>query len=216
MLAREKVPVALGPQRTDTADVTTSGPPTAEANTMESLKGLFLIASPKLIDRNFFKSVILMVQHNDQGALGLVLNRPLEMTVKAAWEQVTDGPCEIEQPLYQGGPCDGPLMLLHGDRSFSDCPVLDGVYFSTHRDAIQQLVAENRPRVKCFVGYSGWAAGQLESEMEVGGWLTAPGTSDLIFLSEPHALWDAMQRVVSRRGYEGIDPRLIPDDPAMN
>src|SRR5437764_733950 len=102
---------------------------------MTSLQGQLLIASPKLLDPNFAQSVILMIQHNDEGALGLVLNRPLGMSVRSAWEQVSEIPCEIESPLLKGGPCEGPLMVVHTSAALSQVEVLPGVYFSTEKDA---------------------------------------------------------------------------------
>src|SRR5205814_2997514 len=84
---------------------------------MKSLQGQLLIASPKLFDPNFFRSVVLLVQHTENGALGLILNHPLEMTIANAWEQVSEMPCEATGVLHQGGPCDGPLMVLHTEAS---------------------------------------------------------------------------------------------------
>src|SRR5687767_11112387 len=97
---------------------------------MTSLQGQLLIASPKLVDPNFFHTVILLVQHNDEGALGLVLNRPLRTTVKEMWREVAeDEECEVEGPLHQGGPCEGALMVVHADAAEAEAQVTDGVYF---------------------------------------------------------------------------------------
>ena len=102
---------------------------------MKSLQGQLLIASPKLFDPNFFRSVILLVQHGENGALGLVLNRPLEMTIANAWEQVSEMPCEATGFLHQGGPCDGPLMVLHTDASIPEMPVIPEVRSSSGASA---------------------------------------------------------------------------------
>src|SRR5687768_5273835 len=91
---------------------------------MKSLQGQLLIASPKLFDPNFFRSVVLLVQHTDAGALGLVLNRPLEMTINDAWGQVSETPCDATGFLHQGGPCEGPLMVLHTDSALPELPVI--------------------------------------------------------------------------------------------
>ena len=74
---------------------------------MKSLQGHLLVASPKLVDPNFFHTVVLLVQHNQEGALGLVLNRPLQTTVQEMWQEVGESQCEVDQPLHQGGPCEG-------------------------------------------------------------------------------------------------------------
>src|SRR5215469_11256802 len=100
---------------------------------MDSLQGHFLIASPQLQDPNFFRSVVLLVQHNDQGALGVILNRPLDMTIQEAWPQVSEEPCNAEGPLHEGGPCRGPLMVLHTDEPLSQLKVCDGIYFNTDK-----------------------------------------------------------------------------------
>src|SRR4051795_298785 len=97
---------------------------------MKSLQGQLLIAAPKLRDPNFFRSVVLLVQHDEQGSLGLVLNRPLEVSIRAAWKQLSSTSCEIDGNLYQGGPCEGCLMALHTDVEASDMEVTEGVQFS--------------------------------------------------------------------------------------
>src|SRR4051812_22214559 len=97
---------------------------------MKSLQGQILVASPKLVDPNFFHTVVLMVQHNDEGALGLVLNRPLQTTVKEMWEQVDEGTkCGVEGALHQGGPCEGALMVVHGEETCAESEVTGGIYF---------------------------------------------------------------------------------------
>src|SRR5690348_8195431 len=98
---------------------------------MESLAGKLLIASSGLMDPNFVQTVILMVQHDENGALGLVLNRPLQTTVKEACEQALETECEVEGYLYQGGPCEGPLMVLSGVETAGQIQVTEGVHFTT-------------------------------------------------------------------------------------
>src|SRR3712207_1277597 len=110
---------------------------------MQSLQGQFLVAAPKLRDPNFFKAVVLIVQHNDDGALGLIVNRPLDVTIEKAWEQVSELPCQAEGHLHQGGPCPGPLMVVHTDEFVSQIPVASDIHFSTEKDAIEKLVTQN-------------------------------------------------------------------------
>src|SRR5437660_1340859 len=101
---------------------------------MKSLQGQLLLASSRLPDPNFARTVILMVRHGEEGALGLVLNRPLETTVHEACSEVLETPCAAEGFLYQGGPCEGPLMALHTNADASDMDVIEGVYFTTERE----------------------------------------------------------------------------------
>ncbi|HEV8608062.1 MAG TPA: YqgE/AlgH family protein [Tepidisphaeraceae bacterium] len=182
---------------------------------MKSLQGQLLIASPKLFDPNFFRSVVLLVQHTDAGALGLVLNRPLDMSIANAWEQVSDMPCEASGFLHQGGPCEGPLMVLHTDESIPEMPVIPEVFFTTDRDAIQQLVTQNQSKMKFFVGYAGWSPGQLESELEDGGWLITPAANKHIF-EEEEDLWPTLMKEISEAIYQNLNPKVIPIDPSMN
>ncbi len=189
---------------------------------MKSLQGQLLIASPKLFDPNFFRSVVLLVQHTDNGALGLVLNRPLEMTINDAWGQVSETPCEVSGFLHQGGPCEGPLMVLHTDSGIADVPelpVIPEVFFTTDRDAIQQLVtqnpAENHSKMKFFVGYAGWSPGQLESELEDGGWLMTPAANKHIFSGDDE-LWPTLMKEISEAIFSTLNPKVIPEDPSTN
>jgi putative transcriptional regulator len=188
---------------------------------MKSLQGHLLVASPKLVDPNFFHTVVLLVQHNQEGALGLVLNRPLQTTVQEMWQEVGESDCEIDQPLHQGGPCEGPLMVLHGTRSSAEIEVSDGVYFCTSRERIEALIEEGGDDlggngVKFFVGYSGWTAGQLEAELEEGSWLTLDANPQAIFQGDEH-LWSDLVRALSRATVTGmVDPKRIPDDPSVN
>jgi putative transcriptional regulator len=182
---------------------------------MKSLQGQLLIASPKLFDPNFFRSVILLVQHSDAGALGLVLNRPLEMTINDAWGQVSELPCEASGFLHQGGPCEGPLMVLHTDGTIPELPVIPEVFFTTDRDAIQHLVTQNHPQMKFFVGYAGWSPGQLETELEDGGWLLAPAINKHIFESDED-IWPTLMKEISDAIFASLNPKVIPEDPSLN
>src|SRR6478736_914238 len=104
------------------------------------LKGKVLIASPKLLDPNFAHAVVLIVQHDENGAMGLVINRPLETTVQEAWTQVSAVPYPNDSPLFFGGPCDGPLLVLHTDSSRGQMEVSQGIWLSSDADAVKNLV----------------------------------------------------------------------------
>ena len=183
---------------------------------LNNSQGLLLVASPKLTDPNFFRSVVLIIQHNDEGALGLVLNRPLETTISEAWEQVNDDQCSVEGVLHHGGPCEGPLMVVHTDRALSEVEVRPGLYFSTQRDAVERLVSLNNCPMRFFVGYAGWGPGQLEGEMEEGAWLTVQASGDEVF-GDSSELWRGVMEAVSRAAMEGlVKPQAMPEDPSLN
>jgi putative transcriptional regulator len=180
---------------------------------MTSTQGKLLIASPRLADPNFSRTVVLMVQHNQQGALGLVLNRPLELTVKDACRESLPEECDVSQLLHQGGPCQGPLMVVHANELSKDSDVLPGVYFTTERGKIETLLKKPASLARYFVGYSGWGPGQLEAEVEVESWLVVPADSGMIFEGKSN-LWS---KLMTRRM---LDPKAdlssIPDNPSMN
>lgn len=182
---------------------------------MPNLRGQLLIASPRLSDPNFIRTVVLMVQHGDEGALGLVLNRPLETTVADVCEKLIEGPCRADGPLLQGGPCEGPLMVLHAHQARSDLEVVSGVHFTTDREKIEWLLGNaEADEVRCFVGYAGWGAGQLEAELETGSWLCFAGQAQHVF-GPNDRLWSKL--TTSLVAGEGLlEPDDVPDDPSMN
>lgn len=182
---------------------------------MESLQGKLLLASSQLLDPNFARAVILMVQHGDEGALGLVLNRDLETTIQEACAQALELPCIIEGPLHQGGPCEGPLMVLSDQSSANEIEVLDDLYFTRDRQHIESLLLKDGAATKFFVGYAGWSPGQLEAEIEAGAWLSIPADKSHVFAIESgQALWSQiMSRLTLGRW---IDPGRIPEDPNLN
>lgn len=182
---------------------------------MQSLKGQFLIASASLNDTNFHQSVVLILQHDQNGALGVVINHLLEITVREACEQVLEVQCDVPGFLHKGGPCENLLMVLHDNNGLDpdDEPVIPGVHFSTDKETIEELVAEPSGNLKFVVGYSGWGAGQLEEELSTGSWLITTATIARIF--GPHeTLWNRLSSEANLRQW--VDPRQIPDDPSMN
>jgi putative transcriptional regulator len=182
---------------------------------MESLQGHLLVASPSLLDPNFARTIVLIVQHGDGGAMGLVLNRPLEMTIREACEQALEATCDSDDPLHLGGPCQGPLMVLHTIASEADLDVLPGLYFTVEKDKLERLLAgaAEAERVRWFVGHSGWSAGQLESELETGSWLTAPAELEQIFDPDMKLWFRLISKLTVGRW---IDPEQMPDDPSLN
>jgi putative transcriptional regulator len=180
---------------------------------MASTQGKFLLASPRLADPNFARTVVLMIQHNEEGALGLILNRPLEITVRQACEQSLGEECEVDEFLHQGGPCEGPLMVVHGNELEKDADVLPGVFFTTEKAKIEALLRQQIALARYFVGYAGWSAGQLEAEMEIESWIIADAVPAFIF-EEQTNLWMKLMR--GRVLRQWVDPSRIPDDPTVN
>jgi putative transcriptional regulator len=188
---------------------------------MESpLKGKVLIASESLLDPNFAHAVVLIVQHDENGAMGLIINRALETTVQEAWTQVSSVPYQNDDPLYQGGPCEGPLIVLHRNAEKGQMEVTDGIWLSTDADAVRAIVEEVVAPTKFFVGYAGWTSMQLETELTEGAWQVAEIDSSLL-MEPPQDLGEDLQEAARRALHGGglrpaIDPRLIPPDPSVN
>lgn len=191
---------------------------------MASLAGHFLVAGPTLVDPNFFRTVVLIVQHNDQGALGLVLNRPTTATVADVWAKLAgeEGEAESESAdgvelgvtgsIRHGGPCEGPLMVLHDEPAAGDLEIIPGLYFTTDRGKIEHLLQFHTSHALVFVGYSGWSAGQLESELASNSWLVAPAKATDPF--DPTVTWGRLATRALLSPY--VRPEQIPDDPSVN
>ena len=179
---------------------------------MPSRCGHLLIASGRLRDPNFFKAVVLLVRDEDDGALGVILNRPLEITVADACGDQVDVAADVTEPIHQGGPCEGPLTALHSNLSVEGDEVIKDVRFSMDKSAIEWLLANNDGPIKYFAGYSGWGKGQLDSEIAEGAWLLAPATTDHVF--EGKADWNKLTTWMSLG--RKIDIDRIPDDPRVN
>lgn len=185
---------------------------------MSSRQGQLLLATPSLEDPNFARTVTLIVEHTDDGALGLVLNRPTDITVLDALEQSeqADAACNHSGFLHQGGPCAGPLMVLHTREDKAGIAVGDGVYFSVDAEDVSWLLEHHDGPMRCFVGYAGWGAGQLEAETDVGSWIFARADAALVF-EAGEGQWLEILRVISPGEAALIaNPKLKPADPSLN
>ena len=161
---------------------------------LTTLRGKFLLAGGNLIEPNFARTVILVVRHDADGALGLVVNRPLGVTLDEACGEAVTAARGVAVPLFHGGPCSGPVMAVHGvaelaraeaasDEEEDSEPwseaVGPGVWFTTRTEALVELMGRVRESlsgddsavgVKFAAGYAGWGSGQLEAELAEGSW----------------------------------------------
>lgn len=183
---------------------------------MNSLRGHFLAASPHLQDPNFLHTVVLLIQHDAEGALGVVLNRPTDKTIQQLWEDVHEPPCDNQQRLHLGGPVSGPLMAIHTLVTLGELEVLPGLYFSTQKDHLEELVEHRDVQSRLFVGHSGWGGGQLESELREGAWLTMPATLEDVFY-DVTGLWRRVTGEITSRMMQAVlKIKHVPRDPSMN
>jgi putative transcriptional regulator len=180
---------------------------------MIDLQGRLLIASPRMMDPNFIRSVIYMVTHDEEGSMGLILNRPLDISLEEALATGFIDDITATGILYQGGPCDSPLMALHDDETHSQIAVKDGIHFSIGREDVAAVLREPGKIRRFFAGYAGWTAGQLQQEIDIGSWLYTTAAVEQIF-SDSLRQWQNWVTILT--GDLKIAPDSLPDDPLLN
>jgi len=181
-------------------------------STSGSLKGHFLISMPALLDPNFHQTVTVVCEHNEEGALGIVINRiHPELTCEAVFSELEmeSDPEAASLPIYIGGPVHvGQVFLLHGaplqwEASLQITPT---IAMSNSLDIVQAVARSQGPRSILFsLGCAGWGPGQLEHELKENAWLTTPALDEIVFDWPVEARW---QESVKRMG---IDPALLSD-----
>jgi putative transcriptional regulator len=180
---------------------------------VESLEGHLLVASPGLHDPNFRRAVVLVTEHTDEGAAGLVLNRPSPSPVAELVPQLEELVDDGEQ-VWLGGPVQPNAVLVLGefvDPDDAAVPLFGSLGFPALDEPEDVLPVTTRRRV--FAGYTGWGAGQLESELDRDDWIIEPAENDDAFTDEPAELW---ADVLRRKGgiYELVS--RMPEDPSVN
>lgn len=182
---------------------------------MESLRGKLLIASPSIVDPSFRRAVVLLAEHTEEGAMGVILNRVSEVTVG----EVVSGLGYVaadEDAVYVGGPVsdtavtvlaefDDPAraaLLIEADLGFVPAQADD-----------EQAVADAVRRSRVFAGHAGWGPGQLEEEMGEESWIVEDARRDDVFTEDPEGLWAALLR---RKGGEYTLISTMPVDPSLN
>ena len=171
------------------------------AETFKSLKGQLLLDGGKLRGSFFHRSVVLICQHDAEGAFGLVLNRATENKVGDAL--VADLPAKLkDQSLFLGGPVQPTaLSFLYTDSYLPQANVMPNMSLGHSLDSLVELGESYSPtqKLKIFAGYAGWSPGQLDDEMKREAWLTHPATVDLVFHAEPEKLW---QQLLHQKGWQ--------------
>ncbi len=170
---------------------------------MSYLEQQFLIAMPGMDDPNFSRGVTLLCQHNDEGALGITVNRPSEFVLQDLLSQVglkCAEPSLADLPVFDGGPVhrERGFVLHSGDRRYeSSMKVGPGIVITTSRDVLEDIAAGRGPQhFLVALGYAGWEAGQLESEMKENAWLHVMADSELIFDLPVEQRWEgAVERL---------------------
>ena len=160
---------------------------------MQTEAPCLLVANPILMDPNFLRSVVLLVEHNDDGAFGVVLNRPLPLTLA---QVCSDGEMPYAGPegalAWRGGPVEPQrgVLLVEGGLPESEDTVLDMTHFLSHRkDLLESLLQSDAAKYRLYLGYAGWGPGQLDMEMEEGAWTMKPLVSSWLLDANPSNLW---------------------------
>lgn len=181
-------------------------------------KGRLLLATPPLEDPNFDRTVVYMLEHHEEGAVGVVLNRPTAEALGDPldrWEDLQATPTAV----FSGGPVepDALIALARSDAPLTEtteelAPIA-GVVASADLSADPALVADRVRQVRVFRGYAGWDAGQLEFEIESGAWLVLDAQPDDVFGDRPDGLW---RTVLQRQGGRLAWLATAPDDLTLN
>jgi len=179
----------------------------------DSLRGSLLIASPALSDPNFARTVVLLTEHGEDGAMGVVLNRPSETAVDAVAPELAD--LAGEEPVFIGGPVQPQALVVlaeFDDPTAAAWIVVADVGFvaaDTAEDDVERAIRRGR----VYAGYSGWGAGQLEGELAEEAWIVEPPLPAELFPEDPEALW---RHVLARKGGQFALIARMPEDPSLN
>jgi putative transcriptional regulator len=180
---------------------------------MDSARGQLLIAGPSLVDPNFRRTVVLMIEHSDEGALGLVLNRSSESTVGEVAPEL-EPVVDPDSAIFMGGPVEpSAVMVLARFENPEDSALVsfDDVGVLRAESSLDEPPGLLTSRA--FAGHSGWGPGQLDAELEQGDWILEPAIADDAFCANPEALWSA---VLARKGGSYALVARMPADPSLN
>jgi len=174
----------------------------------DSLKGSLLVATPALVDPNFRRTVVLVAEHGEAGAMGVVLNRPSETAVAEAIPELVSLAGD-EEPVFVGGPVavDSLLALAEVEQPDETLELVVGAVAFVQDPEVPAL------RGRIFVGYAGWSPGQIEAELDEESWVVVPAEPDDVFSDDPDELWSSVLR---RQGGPLALLSSMPPDPSLN
>jgi len=175
----------------------------------ESLAGSLLLAHPSLRDSNFRRTVVLMTAHGPDGAMGVIVNRPLQKRLGDLGGDFVLGPL-ADVPVFEGGPVQTEQLILAGWRAQ---PHGFQLHMGIDPEKAGLLFAEEGAQIRAFLGHAGWTGGQLEDELKRQSWIVTDAPPDLFTQQTDQALWRLFL------GREGALWRILadePDDPGVN
>jgi putative transcriptional regulator len=179
---------------------------------VDSLQGKLLVSSPALVDPNFRKTVVLVAHHDGDGAMGLVLSRPSDVPTLEAVPGLAGLP-GADGPVFVGGPVQPEAFMVlaeFDDVAEAAAPIMAGLGFMPADAEPDELPIR---RMRLFAGYSGWAVGQLEAELDEESWIVVDALPEDAFADDPDELWRA---VVQRKGGPFALMENMPFDPGLN
>ncbi len=184
---------------------------------MQSLKGCLLIATPQLQSPIFTRSVILMIGHDEEGALGVIINQQISTTLTDLAGKIFVEDFAWDKPISLGGPVASSLMMLHSNEELADQEMIPGVYLTADGARVQELIEQRFEPSLVVANYSGWGPGQLEQELGADSWLTLPAKFDHVFWAGEKELWrTVVKQVRARKLTELVGVRELPADPGLN
>jgi putative transcriptional regulator len=183
---------------------------------MSSLAPSLLVAMPDLADPNFRRAVVLLVHHDEDGTVGLVLNRKADLTATDLCESLdVEWLGDPDWAVSWGGPVQPNTgwVVAGGDALAAlpeATPFAEGLHFAGSLDALRWVAGEPPPQLRLFLGYAGWGPGQLEAELAAGAWVLAPFAHEPIFAVSEDELWAHVWRLL------GIDPATVVSTPGIH
>lgn len=178
---------------------------------IKNLNISYLIAMPQLRSPHFEKSLILLLEHDQEGAMGIILNKFAELTLSdfAKDQELECHPRHQKKPVYYGGPVSiDHGWILHNNKNLPDSQeISENLYLSGSLGALEPLLKDPESEFKLILGYSGWEAGQLEKELKMGSWLMSSFIKDFIFMdqSDDNDIWKKIINTL------GINPHNLSD-----
>jgi putative transcriptional regulator len=179
-----------------------------------SLRGQLIVAGPTLLDPNFHRTVVLVVEHEAEGAMGLVLNRPSPIPAEQAIPEL-GGALDPDERLWMGGPVQTTSVVVLADfagTGLRQMPVLGDVGLVLPESDLDEVGTAVR-RARPFLGFAGWGPGQLDAELEGDDWIIAEFDPADAFTDDPEGLWS---RVLGRKGGAYALLATMPPDPSVN
>ncbi len=165
----------------------------------------------------FARSVILMLDHGADGALGVILNQESNTMTSDLAGKIFDEEFDWEKRLRIGGPVAGSFLVLHTVEDMANQEVIPGVYVTMEPSLVQQLIVRRPEPSLIIANYSGWGPGQLEGEFGWDSWLTLPATAELVFWDDDRDLWKfVVSQVRARKLSDFLHLKGGPSDPSLN